>query len=175
MVMTTGSAIRPRNAFGNPNSPACQDLATALQLMTSLRLHGSPTLGLAASLMASVDRTKEAYRLRQAEKSMVEKIHLSVCLNRWMRSRRSSDVVKVVGPVCRRSDTPQRRAEHQTLGVHRKGARLCTGCELSRSAGQGGWASALKRVIGAPSGGGNHECHDGNVGRYVEGGRPGIT
>ena len=127
MVMTTGSAIRPRNAFGNPNSPACQDLATALQLMTSLRLHGSPTLGLAASRTASVDRTKEAYRLRQAEKSMVEKIHLSVCLNRWMRSRRSSDVVKVVGPVCRRSDTPQRRAEHQDLGVHRKGARLRTG------------------------------------------------
>lgn len=119
----------------HPGLPGSGDCAAVDDLV---EVAWESDLGLAASRMASVDRTKEAYRLRQAEKSMVEKIHLSVCLKRWMRSKRSSDVVKVVGPVCRRSDAPQRRAEHQDLGVHRKGARLRTGASSSRSAGRAG-------------------------------------
>ncbi len=71
MVITTGSAMRPRNAFGNPKTLACHEVATVPQLMVALMLHDRAVLGFAAKATASTDSTNEAIRLRNAEASMV--------------------------------------------------------------------------------------------------------
>ena len=72
IVITTGSATSPRNALGNPNKLACHDVATVPQLSTALMLHDKATFGSAASRTASIDNTKDAVRLTNAENSMVE-------------------------------------------------------------------------------------------------------
>src|SRR5690348_17064871 len=79
MVITTGSAIRPRKALGKPNTWACHDVATVPQLTTELRLQDSAAPGSAARRTASTDSTNAASRLRQAEKSMVPKIQAREC------------------------------------------------------------------------------------------------
>lgn len=71
MVITTGSATSPRNAFGKPNSCACQLSATVPQLITSLMSQERLRCGSAARRTASTDRTNEASRLRHAENSIV--------------------------------------------------------------------------------------------------------
>jgi hypothetical protein len=71
MVITTGSAISPRNAFGNPNRLACHEAPTVPQLITALMLHARAARGSAARMIASTESTKDAVRLSNAETSMV--------------------------------------------------------------------------------------------------------
>ena len=61
-VITTASAAMPRNAFGKPNSCACQLLATVPQLMTELKSHAKVAFVSAASARASMDSTNDASR-----------------------------------------------------------------------------------------------------------------
>src|SRR5690606_8911837 len=56
-----------------------EETPTAPQLSTELMLHVSCASGSAARVTASIDSTKEAVRLRQADSSMVPKIQASVC------------------------------------------------------------------------------------------------
>lgn len=65
MVMTTGSAISPRNALGNPNTEACQEAPTVPQLMAVLMLQDRSAWGSLARVTASTERTKDARRLQQ--------------------------------------------------------------------------------------------------------------
>jgi hypothetical protein len=65
--MTTGSVINPINEFGKPKSCDCQDFATVPHDRTELILQESCPVGCAANLMASIDRTREAKRLRAEE------------------------------------------------------------------------------------------------------------
>jgi hypothetical protein len=65
--MTTGSVIKPINEFGKPRSCDCHDFATVPQDKTELMLQESGPDGSAANLIASIERTSEAMRLRAEE------------------------------------------------------------------------------------------------------------
>jgi hypothetical protein len=58
------------NEFGKPRSCDCQELATLPQDKTALILQESLSEGDAANLTASIERTREAIRLRIEETSI---------------------------------------------------------------------------------------------------------
>ncbi len=66
-VITTGSVINPMKELGNPRSWDCQDFATVPQESTELMLHDNFSDGAAANLIASIDRTRDAMRLKVDE------------------------------------------------------------------------------------------------------------
>ena len=68
--MTTGSAINPRKALGKPRRLACQDRPTTLQEIFDEISQDRAAVGLAARVMASADRTREAMRPRTLDTSI---------------------------------------------------------------------------------------------------------
>src|SRR5262245_23786732 len=74
MVITTGSATRPRYALGKPSRCACHEVPTVPQLITELMLQARLAVGSAASVIASTESTNDATRLRHADASIVPKI-----------------------------------------------------------------------------------------------------
>jgi hypothetical protein len=71
--MTTGSAISPRKAFGNPSKDACQEAPTTLHEIFALMSHENVASGLAAKVMASDASTSEATNDKIEETSISEK------------------------------------------------------------------------------------------------------
>jgi hypothetical protein len=67
IVMTTGSVINPINELGKPRSCDCHDLATVPHERTELILQERGPEGWAANFNASMERTREAIRLRIEE------------------------------------------------------------------------------------------------------------
>lgn len=62
-AITTGSVIKPKNAFGKPSSVDCQDFATFPQETTALISHENLEFGFPANFQASIDNTNEAIKL----------------------------------------------------------------------------------------------------------------
>ena len=75
-VMTTGSAMRPRNALGKPSSEACHDSPTVEQEMCLVKLHDNSAAGFLASAIASTESTREAESDRIDETSISMKAAL---------------------------------------------------------------------------------------------------
>lgn len=71
-VITTGSQIRPRNEFGNPNRLDCHDEATLPQETTELISQNSLEVEFLAKVMASTESTNDAPRLRMEEMSIAK-------------------------------------------------------------------------------------------------------
>ena len=71
-VMTTGSAMSPMNALGNPKRFACHVEATAPQEILDERSHANVAAGFAASVIASADSTREAISPSTLETSISE-------------------------------------------------------------------------------------------------------
>jgi len=63
-AITTGSVIRPINGLGKPRSVDCQAFATFPQETTALISQANFEFGLPASFQASIERTKDAIRLK---------------------------------------------------------------------------------------------------------------
>ena len=77
IVMTTGSAMRPRNALGNPSSEACHDRPTVEHEMCLLKLHDSSAAGFLARAIASIESTSEAVSDR------IDEMSISTNAGRW--------------------------------------------------------------------------------------------
>ncbi len=68
--MTTGSAIRPRKAFGKPSRLACQVSPTVAQEIVEEMLQPRSANGSSASFTASMDSTRDAQRPMMLEISI---------------------------------------------------------------------------------------------------------
>ncbi|CAB4675025.1 unannotated protein [freshwater metagenome] len=77
IVITTGSAINPRKAFGKPSSEACHDAPTTLQEILALMSHENTAFGFAARVMASAESTSEATSAK------IEEINISLNAPIW--------------------------------------------------------------------------------------------
>ena len=115
-VITTGSQMSPRKAFGKPNKLDCQEIPTLPQDTTALRLQESGALTFFARAIASIERTSEAERLSN------EEINIVMYALKWRMPAVAVSTAREAG------------AEESGLSICDKGTSNLRGRQISRLA-----------------------------------------